>query len=290
MLDLFESVRSNPSFNKLEIGDLLFAEYTCPVQDSKTGHWAHTDYLVHVISGRKVWHTSDGSWLAEAGDTLFFRKGAAIIEQFFEVDFCLLMFFVPDDLIKSTVREFASSCSAMTAAGPFVKTAVRVEHDVALAAFFHSMRAYFSAREKPAEPLLRLKLKELVVSILTGPRNRQLAAYFQSLARDGAPPLAEIMEANFRFNLSVDKYAALCHRSLSSFKRDFQEHFQESPGRWLLRKRLDYAGALLRGTEMNITEVAFESGFEDVAHFSRVFKERFQVSPSHYRQAAPLAK
>jgi len=290
MLNLFESVRSHPSFNKLEIGDLLFAEYTCPVQESKTGHWAHTDYLVHVISGRKVWHTSDGSWAAEAGDTLFFRKGAAIIEQFFEVDFCLLMFFIPDGLIRSTVRECAGSLAGNRPAAETIKSATRVENDIALSAFFQSMRTYFSGREKPAEQLLRVKLKELIVSILTGRSNAGLAAYFQSVAWSEAPSVAEIMENNFRFNLSLDEYAALCHRSLSTFKREFQEHFQEPPGKWLLRKRLDYAGALLLGTGMNITEIAFESGFEDVSHFSRVFKERFHVSPSNYRQAAPVAK
>jgi AraC-like DNA-binding protein len=38
---------------------------------------------------------------------------------------------------------------------------------------------------------------------------------------------------------------------------------------------------------MNVTEIAFESGFEDVSHFSRVFKGRFNVSPLSYRQASP---
>ena len=33
---------------------------------------------------------------------------------------------------------------------------------------------------------------------------------------------------------------------------------------------------------MSVTEIAFESGFEDVSHFSRVFKERFNVSPMAY--------
>jgi len=290
MMNLFEAVRSNRSFNKLEIGELLFAEYTCPVKESKIGHWAHTDYLVHVVSGRKVWHTSDGAWAAKAGDTMFFRKGAAIIEQFFEVDFCLLMFFIPDDLIRSTVRECAGSLAENRPAAAAIKCATRVENDVALSAFFQSMRTYFAGREKPAEPLLRVKLQELLISILTGRSNPGLAAYFQSVAWSKAPSVAEIMESNFRFNLSLEEYAALCHRSLSTFKRDFQEQFQEPPGKWLLRKRLDYAGALLLGSGMNITEIAFESGFEDVSHFSRVFKERFQVSPSNYRLAATVAK
>src|SRR5689334_7466500 len=52
MVNLFEAVRSNPSFNKLEIGDLLFAEYTCPVSSPKLDHWTQSDFLVHVLSGK----------------------------------------------------------------------------------------------------------------------------------------------------------------------------------------------------------------------------------------------
>src|ERR1051326_3596015 len=92
------------------------------------------------------------------------------------------------------------------------------------------------------------------------------------------------MEANFCFNLSLEEYAKLCHRSLSSFKREFQTLFEESPGKWLLQRRLEYSAKLLRDSPMNVTEMAFESDFEDVSHFSRVFKERFNVPPIAYRR------
>jgi AraC-like DNA-binding protein len=95
------------------------------------------------------------------------------------------------------------------------------------------------------------------------------------------------MLTNFRYNLSLEEYAKLCHRSLSSFKRDFQKEFSEAPGKWLLHKRLDYAASALRNSKRNVTEIALESGFEDVSHFSRVFKERFGVPPMGYRRSAP---
>lgn len=289
MLNLYEGVRSDPSYNKLELGGFLFAEYTCGVAAKKLPAWTDTDYLVHVVTGAKTWHTTDGVWKANPGETVFFKKGAAIIEQHFEKEVCLLMLFIPDGLLRSAVREIARGLSLKTSGGAPIKSAVRVENDVALSAFFQSMRAYLSGKEKPAEPLVRLKLDELIVGVLTSGRNSGLADYFRKIGESDAPSVAEIMEANFRYHLSLEEYAKLCHRSLSSFKRDFQTHFQEPPGKWLLRKRLDYSATLLRTSKMNVTETAFESGFEDVSHFSRVFKDRFGVPPIAFRQNSPSA-
>lgn len=288
MLNLYDAIRTNPGYTKFEIGDLLFARYSCGIGDERVGLWAQSDYLVHVITGKKTWHTHEKAWEATPGETLFFKKGAAIINQHFEVDFCLLTFFIPDPFIRETVRELAPSLGPSPAPGvALAESAARVENDLALSAFLQSMQLYFSGTEKPSEPLLRLKLKELIVSILTSGKNPALAAYFRKIGEGHPVSVEEIMEANFRFNLSLEEYARLCHRSLSSFKRDFQSAFQESPGKWLLRKRLDYSATLLRSSRMNVTEIAFESGFEDVSHFSRVFKERFHIPPVSYRQTDP---
>jgi AraC-like DNA-binding protein len=285
MVNFYEAIRANPNYNKLEIGDFLFAEYTCGVTAEKLGFWTDTDYFLHVVTGAKTWHMPDGIFRANPGETLFIKKGANIVEQHFEKDVCLLTFFIPDSLVRSTVRELSGSLAARTRGVETIKTAARVEHDVALVAFFQSMRTYFSGKEKPSEPVLRLKLKELIVSILTSGRNSGLAAYFRKLGESDGPAVTEIMEANFRYNLSLEEFAKLCHRSLSSFKREFQAHFNESPGKWLLQKRLEHASALLRGSKLSVTEIAFESGFEDVSHFSRVFKERFGTSPVTYRES-----
>lgn len=290
MLNIYEAIRTNPKYNKLEIGDFLFAEYTCGVTAEKLDVWSEADYLLHVVTGAKTWHMPDGIFKANPGETLFIKKGANIVEQHLEKDVCMLTFFIPDALVRTTVRELSGSLNARGASAVAIKTAMRVQEDVALAAFFQSMRTYFSGREKPSEPLLRLKLKELIVSILTSGRNSALGHYFRKLGESDAPSVDEIMEANFRYNLSLEEYAKMCHRSLSSFKREFQAHFNESPGKWLLQKRLEFASSLLRSSKMSVTEIAFESGFQDVSHFSRVFKERFGTSPVTYREEALVGR
>jgi AraC-like DNA-binding protein len=94
------------------------------------------------------------------------------------------------------------------------------------------------------------------------------------------------METNFCYNLSIEEFARLCHRSLSSFKRDFIKHFNISPGKWLKDKRLDYSTILLKTSELNISQIVFECGFEDLSHFSKSFKEKFNMSPQQFRKAA----
>lgn len=283
MINLYEDIKSRDHYNKFEIGGLLFAEYKCPLEEKFVGIWTHTDYLVHVVTGKKTWHTTDGSFAAEAGQSLYFKKGAAIVEQFFNEEFCLLLFFVPDDFIRSVVKEYVSEINTFDRKANSVASTIRVNNDVGLNVFFQSMMAYFTGIEKPSEALLKLKLKELILSLLVSKNNSDLSKYFFSLGNTDTPSINEIMESNFRYNLSLENYADLCHRSLSSFKRDFQKQYNETPGRWLLNKRLDYSAVLLKNNQMNISQIIFECGFEDLSHFSRAFKTRFGVSPSQYR-------
>ncbi len=284
MLNLYENIRTEKHYNKFQIGEMLFAEYTCPIEEESVSIWTHTDYIVHVISGKKIWHTTDGSWNAEAGQTLFFKKGAAIIDQFFDAEFCLFLFFIPDNFIREILKEIGDEIISTPLLVSTQDSAIRVNNDVALSAFFQSMQIYFSAAKKPSPSLLKLKLKELILSILLSKSNPALTSYFLSLGKMTVPIISEIMEANFRYNLSLENFAELCHRSLSSFKRDFEKLYRETPGRWLLKKRLEYAAVLLRNETMNISQIIFECGFEDLSHFSKVFKEKYGISPTDFRK------
>ncbi|MBK9099050.1 MAG: helix-turn-helix transcriptional regulator [bacterium] len=283
MINLYEDIKSKDHYNKFEIGGLLFAEYKCPLEEKFVGIWTHTDYLVHVVSGKKTWHTTEGSFTAEAGQSLYFKKGAAIVEQFFNEEFCLLLFFVPDDFIRSVVKEYAAEMKDQFDKSVPSQSTVRVNNDAALNVFFQSMMTYFSGVDQPSEALLKLKLKELILSILVSRSNPELSNYFRKVAAQDSPMVSEIMESNFRYNLSLENFAELCHKSLSSFKREFQKQYNETPGRWLLNKRLEYSAVLLRNNHMNISQIVFESGFEDLSHFSRAFKSRFGLSPTQFR-------
>lgn len=65
--------------------------------------------------------------------------------------------------------------------------------------------------------------------------------------------------------------------------RAFRRHFRCTPGGYLRRCRLDKASALLADTHKSLADVAQSCGYYDQAHFCRVFKQAYGVSPSAYR-------
>ena len=58
----------------------------------------------------------------------------------------------------------------------------------------------------------------------------------------------------------------------------------DSPSMFVRAIRLQKAKTLLRTTQLNISEIAYEVGFSDPAFFSRVFREEFGMSPTEYRE------
>jgi len=288
MLNIFEALRENPEVRKFRIGDLLFAEVTCPVDDGWTGQWAHVDHMVHVLTGRKTLRTCTGSWVARPGDTFFLKKGAYLSHFEHDSDMCLLVFFIPDEFVREVVKEVSGLARTVVESEQERQSlVVRVNNDLTLQAFLQAMGVFFAGREDPPELVLRLKLKELIASILVSTQNRELSAYFQRVATLATPSIPAIMEENYCHNLPLEAFARLCHRSLASFKRDFCRVYGTSPGRWLLERRLERAAHLLRSTAMSITEIVFECGFENASHFCRAFKKKFGQSPSLFREPLP---
>jgi len=92
--------------------------------------------------------------------------------------------------------------------------------------------------------------------------------------------LEAYMNKNYMHNIPLEKFATLTGRSISTFKRDFQTIFNDTPNKWLIKKRLDLAHFLISKKHQKPTDVYFDVGFVNFSHFSRIFKSEFGVNPS----------
>jgi len=66
--------------------------------------------------------------------------------------------------------------------------------------------------------------------------------------------------------------------------RKVKEACGKSPSEYIRNYRLLHAMKLLRSDAVSVSEVAYQSGFNDLSHFSKCFKRAFGMSPSHYRR------
>jgi AraC family transcriptional regulator, exoenzyme S synthesis regulatory protein ExsA len=295
MFNVIEALRSPtvaeilPGIRKFEIGELLFASFSCPGSGQWEASWAEHDRIVHVVTGRKSLRAAGQTWEIGTGDTIFLKKGAWFLRQHGDDAMCLFMFFIPDGFVRAAVREIAPDLPALPPPAEPRDMAIRVSDDTGVKAFLHAMTVFFGSSETPPELLLKLKLKELIASIVVSSSNRNLSCYLRKVASSDAPSLPAIMEANCCHNLPIEAFAKLCGRSLSSFKREFRQHYGIAPGRWLLERRLECSARLLATTHISVTEIVFECGFEQPSHFSRAFKAKFGQTPSEYREGSTAA-
>ncbi|MDQ2735821.1 MAG: AraC family transcriptional regulator, partial [Pseudomonadota bacterium] len=87
----------------------------------------------------------------------------------------------------------------------------------------------------------------------------------------------------------VPRLARVSHVSEAHFARSFKQAFGVPPHRYLLTRRIERATALLRDTELSITEVAFDTGWESLGTFGRTFRDVTGESPSAVRVRARSA-
>lgn len=84
--------------------------------------------------------------------------------------------------------------------------------------------------------------------------------------------------------LNVEALAREALMSVGHFSRSFREAFGESPYSYLMTRRIERAMALLRGSDLTVTEICFEVGYSSLGTFSTRFSELVGVPPSTYRR------
>jgi AraC family transcriptional regulator, exoenzyme S synthesis regulatory protein ExsA len=286
MVKLYEILKSEQDVSRsLSCRDLLFTQYDCPQPVSKERMFLECNSIVYVISGKRIFHNFPEKWSMSAGVCAFVKKGTHISEKEYGDDWCVMAFFFPDDFLRGILNEHRQNLPLTDLPLPPEQHVIPLRLNEVNRAFFFSMVSYFNQSPPPPESLLELKFRELILSLLNN-ENKPLLSHMVSLEDAKYPSIENIMLNNFTCNLSMEDYAKLACKSLPTFKREFNRIFNDSPARWITRKRLRMAADLLQNTNISIGDISYECGYENQTHFSRVFKEKMGLSPLQYRKKA----
>lgn len=96
----------------------------------------------------------------------------------------------------------------------------------------------------------------------------------------------EYVTARLAEPISLQEMASAVALSRYHFARRFRDATGMSPHEYVMTKRIEAAQGMLRRTRLTLREVASECGFSDQSHLTRVFRQRFGVTPGQFRSAS----
>ncbi|MCE0483526.1 MAG: helix-turn-helix domain-containing protein [Methylacidiphilales bacterium] len=91
------------------------------------------------------------------------------------------------------------------------------------------------------------------------------------------------LQKNLYVEPDWDELSQRAGMSYSKFRRLFRELEKESPHGYFLRCRMRVAAELLRNSSLTVKDVAYRFGYDDVAQFSKLFKQKIGLPPGQFR-------
>lgn len=248
--------------------------------DTETDHYVSTHVISIVLKGKlKIKTYYEGErFLASQNQVVFIPKGRYMTSDIIpeNEEFEAVFFFIEDDLINN----FLSSKKGFQSKGNFNYV---MKYSNKLKVFTQSILAlYKEDASNTFREITKLKLLELLHLFYNSDQKDNFMQILISLHNITKRSITEIMELNFDKPLSIEDYAFLSGRSVSSFRRDFRRKFGTSPKKWLTSKRLEKAKDLLATTDSNINQISLEAGFENVSHFIQLFGKAYNETPKQF--------
>lgn len=254
----------------------VFESCTAIYDAVKQGSYFIEDHLLLVVleGTYKIRH-DDKTYSLKKNEMVLLRK-AITIEYEKSGDF--MLFFLKDGFLK----EFIQNIKVYEKPKDELVPVSIISVDTRLMGFIESLKPLMKEKNSIDENLIKLKMFELLYDL--GNVNSNLLNQVLQLNQQTRQNLEYVLENNYMNPVSLEDLAYLSGRSLSGFKRDFQARYKMPPSQWIRERRLSRAKELLTTTEMTVTEICYSTGFENVSHFSRLFKEHYGHTPSSYRK------
>ncbi|MBV6646133.1 MAG: helix-turn-helix transcriptional regulator [Cyclobacteriaceae bacterium] len=162
----------------------------------------------------------------------------------------------------------------------------RVDIDRMVSNYVEGLLFYFKNPQLIDDELMKLKIKELIMLLINteSTYSKQVQGILTNLFSPVEASLKEVVQAHLYDNLTLEELAALSNLSLSTFKRKFQSIYEENPATYFRQQRLKKASELLKHSDRQVKEVCYESGFNDITSFTKLFTKQYGHSPSEFRR------
>lgn len=138
--------------------------------------------------------------------------------------------------------------------------------------------------------MLKARLMQILLimmrQVMGTPQQKQKGCNFETYSKSYAvKKIVNYLNENYEQKISLDQIAHNMYLSPVYVSKIFKEETGESPINYLIKIRLEKARDILGGEGMgSIKSIANAVGYEDVYHFSKLFKKYYGISPQNYRK------
>ena len=96
--------------------------------------------------------------------------------------------------------------------------------------------------------------------------------------------ILDYIEENYASPLTLEELCSVLHLSKEQFCRFFKKNFRDTPISFLKKYRIYKSVDLLLTTDMKITDIAYEVGFESSNYYTIAFKDVLSISPKNFKK------
>jgi AraC-like DNA-binding protein len=285
-----EELSGAPHYHStLQLNGITIVESCTHAHDKKSSMFLEDHLLLFVLEGTHHIKLGDNQYSVHKNEMILIKKASAIEshkqgDPLKEYAYESIMFFLKEEFLMAFIRmneikSIKTNEQASVTVQPFGERLLK---------FLDSIKPYFREPETIDSGLVKIKMLELLYDLAYADKNLllQLIQLKQQVRSD----LMRVMEENYLNPVSLSDLAYLSGRSLSTFRRDFQSAFHITPAEWIRNKRMGKAQEFLRSTDMSVADICYHTGYENVSHFSRLYKSFFGCNPTAARATGSKQK
>jgi AraC-like DNA-binding protein len=236
-----------------------------------------------VVNGEKIIVRPSNNTVVGIGEGIVIPAGNSLIAEHTLNDHqysSILIFFTVGFAVNFLNKHQLSAGFLSTPNADYIK----FKQTNYLAGYIKSLQVLIHEHQNLSYELAVNKVEELLLVLLQNHRE-QLISLLQSNAVPTSLQLKNLVENNLFNNLTLDELAFLSHKSLASFKRDFEKAYHVAPGKYIRERKLEIARQELSQGK-NASSLYLDFGYDNLSNFSSAFKKQFGVSPKQYQLTA----
>lgn len=237
--------------------------------------------LSFLMEGQKEVHFLNKSISINTNQSLLIASGNFLMTEHIGSNYfrCLLFFFSQKNISDFFLKYPHLTAERKIKSKPEPDHYFLLEKDEFIIHLINSLVHISYWHNSISQKILELKFEEIML-YLVNKYNDEFVNYLRSLLVDERElSFKTIIEKNAYTNLNLEEIAFLCNMSLSTFKRQFAQIYEVSPGKWFQRIRLNKAREILNGNKVKPSEIFMDFGYDSLSNFSAAFKNEFGYSP-----------